>query len=68
MTDTVYTGWLKKGTETGTIVGELTDRWNWRIAIAGTFDEATRQYVLTGTLGEPPAALRVAATDAEPVS
>ena len=62
-----YTGWLKRG-DNGTVEAELCDEWGWRIAITGTFDEATRQYVLTGTLGEPPAMLRVAAIDTEPVA
>lgn len=59
-----YTGWLKRS-DNGTVEAELRDQWGWRIAITGTFDEQTRQYVLEGRLGEPPAALRVAAIDAE---
>ena len=61
-----YTGWLKRG-DNGTVEARITDEWGWSIDITGRFDEATRQYVLTGLLGEPPAALRVPAIDTEPV-
>ena len=57
-----YTGWLKRA-ENGTVVGRIVDEWQWHIDITGTFDEATRQYVLSGVLAEPPVALRVAALD-----
>lgn len=62
-----YTGWLKRG-ENGTVEAELRDQWGWCIVITGMFDPRTRQYVLSGILGEPPAALRVAAIDAESVA
>ena len=57
-----YTGWLKRG-DNGTVEAELRDEWGWSIDITGTFDESSRTYRLEGVLGEPPAALRVAAID-----
>ena len=62
MTDTIWHGALRRGPG-GTLVGELTDRWGWRVEITGVFNEQLREYELTGVLGDPPTALRVAAID-----
>lgn len=61
---TTWTGTLTKGAEPGTVTGTLTDRWGWSVTLHGTLQPGGG-YVLTGTLGEPPAALRVPAIDGE---
>jgi hypothetical protein len=65
MTAARYTGWMRKGTEPGTIVAELIDEWSWVIKITGVRDAETGAYRLTGELGDPPANLRVPAIDGE---
>ena len=62
---TKYTGWLKRGADPDTIVGEIKDAWGWVIRLTGKRDPAGG-YVLEGELGEAPKALRVAAIDGEP--
>jgi hypothetical protein len=58
-----YTGELRRGTEPNTVVGSITDSWGWTIELRGTLDEATRTYVLTGTLGPTPPSLHIEAID-----
>jgi hypothetical protein len=62
MADAQYTGSLKRGNAPGTIIGVLVDRWGWEIYLLGTRNDSGG-YTLTGTLGEPPAALRIEAID-----
>lgn len=57
-----YTGRLKRLPD-GRLEGWLVDEWNWRLALVGEVDRVTGDWVLTGQLGEPPAALRVPAID-----
>jgi hypothetical protein len=58
-----YAGTLTRGDAQGVVVGTLRDEWGWTIELRGVLDPETRQYVLTGTLGAPPDALRVDAID-----
>ena len=67
ITGPAWTGWLKRGETQGTVVGELKDSWNWVIHITGTLDKEHGGYVLTGTTGEVPEALRVPIVD-DPVT
>ncbi|HTI83036.1 MAG TPA: hypothetical protein VL614_21500 [Acetobacteraceae bacterium] len=60
-----WTGRIRKGDEAGTITGWIQDAWQWRIEIVGRFDEASREYVVTGTTGEVPATLRITTIDGE---
>jgi len=60
---TIWTGWIKRGELTGTIVGELVDSWGWPIAIAGTLDKEGGGYVLQGRLGKVPENLRLEGID-----
>ena len=62
-----WTGWLKRGDAPGTVTGELVDSWGWKIHITGTLDKENGGYVLTGTTGEVPEALRVPIVD-DPVT
>ena len=64
MSDPVWRGELRKGDAPGTIVGRMSDKWGWCVAIHGE-RQADGSYALTGTLGEPPACLRVPAIDGE---
>ena len=63
--EAVWRGWLKRGTEPETVIGELTDHWGWTITLVGKRDAAAGGYALEGRLGEVPAALRVPAIDDE---
>lgn len=63
----IWTGWLKRGEQAGTVVGELKDTWGWPIEIKGTLDKENGGYVLTGTTGTVPDALRVPIVD-DPVT
>jgi len=65
MSENTWKGWLRKGEVAGTVTGELVDSWGWRVQLFGTFDESGRQYVLTGSLGKPPAGLVIEAIDSE---
>jgi hypothetical protein len=56
---------MRKGEETGVVVGEATDEWGWVIKLRAVYDPVARQYVGEGTLGDPPEALRVPAIDGE---
>lgn len=62
---TKYTGRLLPGPGPGEVQGWLEDEWQWRITITGVRDTAGGGYLLTGTLGDPPKALRVPAIDDE---
>jgi len=58
-----WTGRIRKGDAAGTITGWMVDEWGWRLEFVATFDEASREYVLRGTTGEVPKALKVPAID-----
>ena len=62
----IWTGRLTRGDAPGTVVGFLADTWNWKIHITGTLDRENGGYVLTGTTGEVPEALRVPLVDDPP--
>ncbi len=62
MTDAVWTGELRKGDMPGTVVGQMSDKWGWVVTLHGTLQPGGG-YAITGTLGEPPACLRVPAID-----
>lgn len=61
---TLYRGYIRRGIEGETIVGELVDQWGWRIELFGT-RAADGSYTLTGRLGEVPDAFRIPAIDGE---
>jgi hypothetical protein len=63
-----YSGFVRRADDGKGIVGELRDSWGWCIAIVGTPGEqdGVRGYILAGTLGEPPEALRIPIIDDEP--
>lgn len=63
MTDTIYTGELKRGTEPGTVVGEIRDAFGWAIYIRGTLREEGGGYTLVGTLGPTPESLKLPLVD-----
>lgn len=65
MTTNHYTGRLTRAAD-GTITGELRDSFGWPIALTATRDPNGSGYILTGTLGEPPANLRIPALDDAP--
>jgi hypothetical protein len=62
MTDAIWTGTLQKGTEPGTVVGELRDRFGWVVTIRGVLQHGG-EYRLEGVLGDPPPALRIHGLD-----
>ena len=62
---TKYTGRILPGPGKDEVHGWLTDAWGWSITITGVRDTAGGGYLLTGTLGDPPKALRVPAIDDE---
>ena len=59
-----WTGTVTKGTEPNTVVVTVRDTWGWEITLHGTL-QASGGYALAGTLGAPPACLRVPALDGE---
>ena len=64
-----YAGFLRRSNDGNGIVGEIRDPWGWCITLTGMPGErdGARGYVLTGTLGEPPAALRIPLIDDAPI-
>ena len=58
----IWTGTLRRGAEANTVEGVLRDSWGWAVTLTGTRQD-DGSYVLTGTLGEPPASLRVPLLD-----
>lgn len=64
MSDEVWKGELRKGSDPGTVVGTLTDRFGWTVSLHGTLQPGGG-YSLTATLGDPPESLRVTAIDGE---
>jgi len=59
-----WTGSVNKGTEPNTVIVTISDNWGWEITLHGTLAPGGG-YPLTGTLGAPPAALRIPAIDGE---
>ena len=59
----IWTGRLTRGDSPGTVTGYLQDVWQWKIHITGVLDKEAGGYVLTGTTGEVPEALRVPIVD-----
>ena len=64
MTDPIYRGSIKKGTEPNTIVGAITDAWGWSVFLKGTRQD-DGSYLIEGTLGEVPDALKLPLLDDE---
>ena len=58
-----WTGWLKRGDEAGTVVGELKDSWGWPIEITGRLDKDAGGYVLEGRTGTIPESMAVPIVD-----
>jgi len=63
-----YSGFIQRAPDGVSIVGELRDAWGCSIAITGTPGEqdGVRGYLLTGTLGAIPEALRIPIIDDAP--
>lgn len=59
----VYTGWIRR--DGINVIGEIEDQWGWKIYLHGTpgRSNSTPAFILTGTLGETPDALRIEAID-----
>jgi hypothetical protein len=58
-----WTGFIRRSADG--ISGELRDEWGWVVRLRGT-RQPDGSYALTGTLGDPPAALRIGAIDGPP--
>lgn len=59
-----WTGTVDKGSDPNTVVVVVRDGWGWTATLRGTLKPGGG-YALVGTLGEPPAALRIPAIDGE---
>lgn len=58
-----FTGWIRR--EGPNVIGEIADEWGWKIQLLGVpgKHDGVPSFIITGTLGEPPAWLRIPAID-----
>lgn len=58
----IWHGILRRGEKAGTVVITIVDTWGWEITLHGV-QQADHTYKLEGSVGPPPASLRIAGID-----